>query len=379
MYARLFKPSFKKSFFLFGPRGTGKTTWIHQNLPESAVLNLLDDELYRRLLARPETLLDWIPKHQQKAPIVIDEVQKVPALLNEVHRLIEAKRFTFVLTGSSARKLRHGAANLLAGRAYRHELFPLTSVEMGREFDIKKALRVGMLPSINQEPNPKAYLDAYVSTYLKEEVQQEGLTRNIAAFARFLEVASFSQAQPLVVSNVSHDCSIERKVVEDYFQILEDLMIASRLPVFSKRAKRELYGKSKFYFFDAGVYQNIRPKGPLDSTEELQGSAFETLVYQELKALNSYLQWEYELFYWRTKSKHEVDLVLYGEKGLHAIEVKASSRIRKEDMESLKLFASDYPSSSLTMVYLGTKEYEESGIRVIPASDFFLRSVEFFG
>ncbi|MGK5089724.1 ATP-binding protein [Bdellovibrionota bacterium FG-2] len=374
MYPRLFTPPFNKSFFLFGPRGTGKTTWIKQNLPESAVLNLLDDELYRRLLARPESLLDWVPKQQRSKPImpiVIDEVQKIPALLNEVHRLIEDEKLVFVLTGSSARKLNRGAANLLAGRAYRYEMFPLTSVETQKDFDLKRALQYGMLPAINKEPNPKAFLSTYVSTYLKEEIQQEGLTRNLAGFARFLEAASFSQAQPLVVSNVAQDCQIERKVVEDYFSILEDLMIGVRLPVFAKRAKRELYSKNKFYFFDVGVFQSIRPKGPLDFTEELQGAALETLVFQELRALNSYLDWGYELFYWRTKSKHEVDLILYGEKGLHAIEVKSSSRVRKEDLTGLKLFASDYPTASLTLVYLGTKQYVESDIRVIPATDFF--------
>ncbi|MGK5088623.1 AAA family ATPase [Bdellovibrionota bacterium FG-2] len=379
MYSRLFKPPLNKSFFLFGPRGTGKTTWIKQNLPESALLNLLDDELYRRLLARPESLLDWVPKSQRSRPIVIDEVQKIPALLNEVHRLIEDEKLVFVLTGSSARKLKRGAANLLAGRAYRYEMYPLTSVEAQKDFDLKHALQHGMLPAINTEPNPKAFLSAYVSTYLKEEIQQEGLTRNLAAFARFLEVASFSQAQPLVVSNVAQDCQIERKVVEDYFSILEDLMIAARLPVFSKRAKRELYSKSKFYFFDAGVFQSIRPKGALDSTEELQGASLETLVFQELRALNSYLEWGYDLFYWRAKSKHEVDLILYGEKGLHAIEVKSSSRVRKEDLAGLELFASDYPVASQTLVYLGPKQYVESDIRVIPAADFFQQTKSLFG
>ena len=370
---RLLKIPPGKSHFLFGPRGTGKSTWLRQNYPKSPVVDLLDAETFNRLIARPQDLMHLIPKEKlsASATIVIDEVQKIPALLDEVHRLIEKERRTFILTGSSARKLRKQGVNLLAGRALTQSMFPFTAQELGPKFKLSECLELGTLPGRFAENDPQAFLESYVATYLREEVQQEGLTRNLGAFKRFLETASFSQAQPLVVTNVAHDAQVERKTVEEYFGILEDLMIGVSLPVFSKRAKRDLLKKSKFFFFDAGVFQTLRPKGPLDVPHESAGPALETLIFNEIRALNSYFHLGYDLFFWRTAKKEEVDFVLYGKRGLLAIEAKLANRVRKEDLEALKLFREDYPMARCMLLYTGSRILHERGIDILPVTHFF--------
>lgn len=373
MYSRILTPPVRQSFFLLGPRGTGKSSWTRTCYPDSVSIDLLNDEIFRRLLARPESLVELLPPSKPKT-VVIDEVQRVPAVLNEVHRLIEAKKIQFVLTGSSARKLRKQGVNLLAGRALTYSLFPLTANELGQDFDLAKALRFGLLPMAVTSENPKRYLDSYVKTYLKEEIEHEGLTRNISSFARFLETASFSQAAVLSVSQIAAESQIHRKIVEDYFSILRDLLLSYELPVFSKRAKRELMTKRKFYFFDTGVYRTLRPKGPLDSESELNGPAFETLCLQELLALNSYHDLGYDFFHWRTRKHEEVDLVLYGERGLLAFEFKSSSRLRESDFNGLRLFAEDYPQAKLQVVYGGTESRTHAGIKIISAHDFFKKT-----
>jgi predicted AAA+ superfamily ATPase len=370
-FSRLLMAPARKSFFLFGPRGVGKSTWLGKRFPSSQIFDLLESGTFNRLLARPQSLSELVSEPKRQLPIIIDEVQKIPALLDEVHRLIEKQNLTFVLTGSSARKLRRQGANLLAGRALTLPMFPLTAKELGSSFDLKEALRWGTLPGRFSEADPSAFLESYVATYLREEVQQEGLTRNLSAFRRFLETATFSQAAPLVVSNVATDANVERKTVEEYFSILDDLMIGARIPVFAKRAKRELLKKSKFFFFDAGVFQALRPKGPLDSPEEVGGLALETLVFNELRALNAYEGHGYEIFFWRTKTKQEVDFVLYGEKGILAIEVKSSDRPRQTDLEGLKLFRQDYPMARALLLYAGNQRSHEAGIDIIPLQDFF--------
>jgi predicted AAA+ superfamily ATPase len=298
-------------------------------------------------------------------------VQKVPAILDEVHRLIETKKLQFVLTGSSARKLKRQGVNLLAGRALTYSMFPLTARELGKDFSLKQALRFGMLPMAVTSEEPKRYLDAYVRTYLKEEIEQEGLTRKIGSFARFLEVASYSQASLLSVAQIASDSNIHRKVVEDYFSILRDLLLSYELPVFSKRAKRELMTKRKFFFFDVGLYRTLRPRGPLDIEAESNGPAFETLCLQELIALNHYFDLGYEFFHWRTRKHVEVDLVLYGGNGFHAFEFKSGSRLREADFQAIELFGEDYPQAKLHLVYGGSDARKVRNVSVIPALDFF--------
>lgn len=365
MYSRIIKYPKDKSFFLFGPRGTGKTTWIRGEFPGALYLDLLEAELFNDLLARPNLLETMIPKGHEDW-IILDEVQRVPELLFEVHRLIEKKKLKFILTGSSARKLRKRGGNLLAGRALTLHMHPLTVAELGEDFDLDRSLAFGHLPCACTEADPKRYLESYVTTYLREEVQQEGLTRNLGAFSRFLEAASFSQASSLNVSSVARECSVERKVVENYFSILDDMLLSIEVPSFRKRAKRRIVSHPKFYFFDAGVYMTLRPMGPLDRPEEAGGVSLETLFMQELRAANDYFDLGYAIHYWRTSNDVEVDFVLYGERGIRAFEVKRSGRVRDEDTRGLKAFLKDYPSANATLVYGGDRMFYDGQIQIVP-------------
>jgi len=348
MYSRLIKNpvNSNKSFFLFGPRGTGKTTWIKASFPQALYVDLLEFDLYNDLTARPGRLENLIPPDFHDW-IILDEIQRIPELLNEVHRLIEKYHYKFVLTGSSARSLRKKGVNLLAGRALTYKMYPLTAVELGSDFNLITSLKWGHLPAIPSEKEPDRFLKAYVQTYLREEVLQEGLTRNIGSFSRFLETASFSQGVVLNVSEIAREAGIERMRVTSYFSILEDLLLGTRLPVFTKRAKRRMVSHPKFYYFDTGIFRAIRPMGPLDSPEEAEGPGLETLCFQELSAINDYFDYQYDLYYWRTSNGLEVDFILYGPKGLMAFEVKRSSRLSKKDLNGLKMFHNDFPEAKL--------------------------------
>ena len=371
MYSRQKKIDTSVSCFLFGPRGTGKTFWLRHCLPDSIYIDLLEARTSGELLADPQRLADRIPPGHRR-PIVIDEIQRVPALLDEVHRLIETRGLVFVLTGSSPRKLRRGGSNLLAGRAITHQLFPFTAAELGLDFSVAKAQQHGMLPTIHDiEKNvvPEKYLSAYVQTYLRDEIVAEGLTRQAGAFARFLEAAGFSQGQPLNISAVSRESAVHRKVAESYFQILEDLLIGIRVPVFQKRAKRRLAGHPKFYFFDAGVYRAVRPRGPLDAPEQIDGAALETLVFQELRATIHNLELDYDLCYWRTAGGMEVDFVLYGPRGIVAFEVKRKRRLSGHDLRGVRGFLSDYPMAKAFVLYGGDFPGYFDPIRVLPIAD----------
>ncbi|MEK9165882.1 MAG: ATP-binding protein [Patescibacteria group bacterium] len=369
MYQRIIQPPANKSFFLFGPRGTGKTTWLKAHFKKAVYLDLLESELYNDFLANPGRLENFIPRDFNDW-IILDEVQKIPALLNEVHRLIEKHKLKFILTGSSSRKLKHREVNLLAGRALTYHFYPLTVLELKNNFNLQHALIYGHLPATFNEPDVKRYLESYVTTYLREEVLQEGLTRNLGAFSRFLEIASFSQGEVLNMSEISRECACHRKVVENYFSILEDMMIGDRLFVFTKRAKRRLILHSKFYFFDAGVYRTLRPKGPLDLPEEIEGAALETFIYQEIKAINDYLDLGYSLFYWRTANQLEVDFILYGKRGIVAIEVKRTKKPSNKHLRGLKAFLKDYPTAKAYFVYLGEREMRNGKICIMPIHKF---------
>ncbi len=355
----------RKSFFLFGPRGTGKTTWLKHRLPEALFVNLLQSEYYNRLSANPGHLRQLIPP-DHSGWTVIDEVQRIPALLNEVHDLIEARGLVFVLTGSSARTLRRRGVNLLAGRALTYRMHPLTVVEQQEAFNLHDSVQLGHLPARFNESDPGKYLKDYVQTYLREEVMQESLTRNIGRFSHFLEVASFSQGATINISAVAREAHIERSVAENYFSILEDLLIAVRLPVFARKAKRKLTSQKKFYFFDAGVFRAIRPVGPLDSDAEMEGPALETLVLQELRAVNDYYDYGYQISFWRTRSSLEVDFVLYGPRGLLAIEIKRSTQIQPKDTRALREFKKDYPPAKCFVFYGGPSSLYMDDVTVLP-------------
>lgn len=377
MYSRLLKVP-DKSFFLFGPRGTGKTTWVRSSLPEAVYLDLLESELFNDLTANPQRLEGFLPSHRGDW-VIIDEVQRIPELLNEVHRLIEARACRFVLTGSSARKLRRGRTNLLAGRALTYSMHPLTAIELGGDFKLQRCLELGQLPSVHVERDPKAYLESYVETYLREEIQQEGLVRSLGPFARFLEAASFSQASILNISAVARDCGVERKVVENYFSILEDLLIAAQVPAFAKKAKRRISAHPKFFFFDAGLYRTLRPKGPLDKPEQIDGHALETLVFQELRAINDHLRLGYSIHYWRTADGREVDFVLYGEKGIRAFEVKRAAKLSGADFSGLNAFLKDYPMAKAFLLYGGNRRRREGLVELVPLQEALPRLPELLG
>ncbi len=365
MYSRLIEAPKDKSFFLFGPRGTGKTTWVKTNFKSGLYLDLLEAELFNDLLANPQRLKNLIPKNFDDW-VIIDEVQRIPELLNEIHRLIEKYKYKFILTGSSARKLKRKGPNLLAGRALTYSLHPLTALELGNDFDLSNFLKYGGLPSVYTEKDPKKYLESYVKTYLEEEIQQEGLTRNLSAFSRFLEAASFSQGSVLNISKVAQDCAVERKIVENYFTILEDLLIGYKIPVFTKRAKRRLAAHPKFYYFDTGLYRTLRPMGPLDMPEEAEGHAVETLLFQELCAVNDYFNLGYKIYYWRTSNNMEADFVLYGEKGIRAFEIKRTRKLNSAMLKGLKAFLKDYPSAKAYFIYGGDRQEREGDIEILP-------------
>ncbi|MBI4242714.1 MAG: ATP-binding protein [Planctomycetes bacterium] len=375
MYSRLLITSLSKSFFLFGPRGTGKTTWVKSKFPNATYIDLLESETFNDLLSNPQRLQNLIPNDFSDW-VVVDEIQRIPELLHEVHRLIEAHKYKFVLTGSSARKIRRGGTNLLAGRALTYSMNPLTAVELGKDFNLEHSLKYGQLPCVYTETDSKKYLESYIRTYLEEEIRQEGLTRNLSAFARFLEAASFSQGSSLNISSVSRECSVERKVVEGYFNILEDLLIAHRIQVFSRKTKRRLVTHQKFYFFDAGVYRTIRPSGPLDNPQEIDGLACETLFFQELNAVNSALGMDYTIYYWRTSNNIEVDFILYGEKGILAFEVKRTRKISNKMLNGLKAFLKDYPMAKAYFIYGGEKKMSEGKINILPMDHALLNLPE---
>jgi predicted AAA+ superfamily ATPase len=371
---RFFEPP-KQSFFLFGPRGTGKSTFVKQRFPDALYVDFLDPEAFRTFSANPNYLRERLSAEPDISTVVIDEIQRVPVLLDLVHGLIEERRrLRFVLTGSSSRKLRRTGVDLLAGRALLCHLHPFMASELGIHFSLEDALTGGLLPIVWGSDNPGRVLGTYAALYLREEVQMEGLVRNVGNFSRFLEAASFSHGAQLNISNVARECQVERKVVEGYVGILEDLLLGYRLPVFSKRAKRAVAAHPKFYLFDAGVYRSLRPKGPLDRPQEVEGAALEGLVCQHLRAWIDYSNTDSTLYYWRTRSGVEVDFVIYGSQGLRAIEVKNTVRIHPQDLRGLKTFREDYPEAKAYLIYRGRDRLVKEGILCLPC-DRFLSSL----
>ncbi|MBI4230792.1 MAG: ATP-binding protein [Planctomycetes bacterium] len=359
------------SFFLFGPRGTGKSTWLRSRFPDSTVVDLLAPDAQRRLAARPEALAETVRAAPSDKPFIIDEIQKVPELLDVVHLLIEERRGRrFILTGSSARKLKRGGADLLAGRASVSRLHPFLASELGERFDLGDALRNGLLPVVWSSRDRERSLQAYVDLYMREEIQTEGLTRSLGTFARFLETISFSQAGLLNLSAIARDAQAGRKAVEAYVGILEDLLLAFRIPVFARRARRKITTHPKFFFADTGIFRALRPAGPLDRREEIEGQAIEGLVAQHLRAWIDYRGGKDHLHFWRTQAGSEVDLVLYGESGIWGVEVKNSGRVRDEDLRNLRGFLEEYPSARGILLHRGTERALRGGILVTPCAPF---------
>lgn len=358
------------SFFLFGPRGTGKTTWLRDLVPDALTVNLLRAETYRELVARPERLRELVLGNPDRSDIVLDEVQRVPELLPVVHDLIEsAPARRFILTGSSARKLRREGTDLLGGRAVLRTMHPFMAAELPT-FDLTQALQRGLVPLVVMASDPADVLRSYASLYLEQEVQAEGFVRNVGSFARFLEVVSFSHATVLNVANVARETQVSRKTVEGYLGILEDLLLAWRVPVFTRKAQRATIAHPKLFLFDTGVYRALRPSGPLDRPQEIEGAALEGLVGQHLRAWIAYGRTEFELSYWRTRGGSEIDFIVYGPEGFWAVEVKNSSTVRDEDVRALRTFREDYRACEPILVYRGDKHLSIRGVKCIPAQDF---------
>jgi uncharacterized protein len=359
-----------QSLFLFGPRATGKSTLLQSLYPDALWLNFLNPKIERTYSSYPERLYDSLATAKGNV-VVIDEVQRVPQILTIVHEQIVANpKWRFILTGSNARKLKRSDGDLLAGRALKCILHPFMASELGAQFSLSYALKYGMLPLLLTSTNPTSTLQTYVGLYLKEEIQMEGLVRSLDSFSRFLEAISFSHANQLNITNVARECEVKRKTVENYVTILEDLLLAYQIPVFTRKAKRELAQHPKFFLFDTGVFRAIRPTGPLDQVTEIEGAALEGLIAQHLSAWKDYTANSHKLYYWRTRSGVEVDFVVYGALGLWAIEVKNTTRIHPQDLRSLNHFLQDYPMATALLLYRGTETLRQNNILIMPCEEF---------
>lgn len=363
----------RETFFLWGPRQTGKSTLLRKHYPGGHWIDLLKSDEFRRYATRPELLrLELEADSDPGRQIVIDEVQKVPALLNEVHWLMENRGLRFALCGSSARKVRRGAANLLGGRALRYELRGLTAGELGERFDLDRLLNHGYLPRIHQAARPRRLLDAYIADYLKEEIAAEGLVRNLPAFSGFLDAASLSDTEPVNYSNIARECGVSSQAVRNYFGILEDTLLGRWLPAWRKRRKRRLIGSPKFYFSDVGVVNRLARRGTVERGSELYGKAFENWVHHELAAFAAYTEFDGGLTHWRLPSGVEVDFVL-GEMAL-AVEAKASPVIGRHHLKGLRSLATEHAVRRRVIVCLEAKSRRtEDGIEVLSAATFARR------
>jgi predicted AAA+ superfamily ATPase len=367
---RLFEEP-KKSYFLFGPRGTGKSTMTQLRHPGALIIDLRLSDVKLKLASNPQHLLELVHAQPKGQIVIIDEIQKVPELLSLVHVLIEEKQgWIFILTGSSSRKLKRAGVDLLAGRALKKHLHPFMATELGELFNLEEALKYGLLPLRFDDATPLDTLKTYVALYLEEEVKAEGIVRNIEPFARFLEAISFSHGSQLNLTNVARECMVKRTTVASWISILEDLLIAFQLQMFTKRAKRELSAHPKFYYFDAGVFRAIRPQSIEDPTTELEGPALEGLVAQHLKAWCDYTAGENTLSFWRTRSGVEVDFVLHSPLGFWAIEVKNTRNISLDDLRHLKIFQEDYPEAKAIFLHRGTDRLMKGNILCMPCSEF---------
>lgn len=369
----------KRSFFLFGPRLTGKSTLIKTLLPDALKIDLLEESNFQRFLANPSLLESELKSFQKKDPrgwVVIDEIQRVPALLNEVHRTIENSKLRFALSGSSARKLKRGGANLLAGRASDLRLFPLTSVELGPQFDLDTMIRWGGLPPVyTEDPSVrKAILQSYTTTYLLEEIQAEGIVRNLPAFARFLQLAAETSSQEVNLTALSQEVSTTVSTIKAYYQILEDTLIGFYLPPWKKTVRKQLAGSPKFYLFDTGVTNALRENLTDIPTGTVYGALFEQWVVQEVRALTHYLGFEGSLYYWKARGGNEVDLILSrGSKPILAVEIKSTDRPSKRDLSGLESFHSEYPQVPRLLVTRQSRSAEINGIETLPAGEFLSR------
>ena len=353
----------KRSFFLLGPRQTGKTTLIQHVLPDIRFYDLLDSANYLALSRNPGRLAEEIGSSVKR--VVIDEIQRLPSLLNEVQRLIETRDVKFLLTGSSARKLRRGGINLLGGRARVKYLHPLTYRELGDKFVLNQAMQRGLLPSIYFSDDPRADLESYAGLYLQQEIMAEGATRNIPAFSRFLKIAAHSNGGIVNFTNIASDAQVARTTVYEYYEILKDTLILRELPPWRKTVKRKPLASSKYYFFDVGVVSALQGRPFLPGTPEF-GEAFETFIMHELSSWSDYASGEL-LSFWRSKSGFEVDFII----GDHtAIEVKAKENVSSQDIKSLRALREENKLKHFLCVCMEKRSRDVDGIKILPYTEF---------
>ena len=353
----------KKSHFLFGPRQTGKTSLIRHSLKGVRSYDLLDTSVYLALSQNPGRISQELDPRDEI--VVVDEIQRLPVLLNEIHRLIEERGIRFLLTGSSARKLRRGGVNLLGGRARTKYMHPLTYRELGNQFDLLKAIDRGLLPSIYLSDDPRADLQAYTGSYLQQEIVAEGTTRNIPAFSRFLKVAALCNGTVVNFTNVSNDAQVPRTTVYEYFEILKDTLLLHELPAWRKSKKRKPLASSKYYFFDVGVVATLQGREFRQGTPEF-GEAFETYLMHELVSYSDYVSGE-PLSYWRSTSGFEVDFIL----GDHtAIEVKAKENLSTQDLKPLRALAEEKKLKRYLCVSLEPRRRNLENLTILPLREF---------
>ena len=355
------------SIFLFGARQTGKTTLLHQQFPDAIYIDLLDTDTMARYSRRPGLLYDKLKNAPSGTTVIIDEIQQVPMLLNEVHRLISQNGIRFILCGSSARKLRRKGYNTLGGRALPCYLYPLVSAEIP-DFSIDKAVTNGMMPAFYLADDASSELSAYIGVYLREEVKAEALVRNLNSFQKFLDVAAITDGEIVNYSNIASDCWVSANTIKEYFSILEDTLIGYMVPAYTKKIRRRLVGAPKFYYFDIGVVNHLLHRKEIVRGTNEYGHAFEHIVIQELVAYIGYTRNENKLSYWRTSTGIEVDAIL-GDKV--AIEIKSSDDIQNKHLKGLRAFREEHPDFRLIVVSLDniTRQTDDN-IDVIYIYDF---------
>ncbi len=374
MYARILKlNSSKKSFFLWGQRQTGKSTLLKKTFPKDSYINLLHSDEFLSYSSKPSLLRERFRLKKPGSLIIIDEVQKVPLLLDEVHNLIEDNGLIFGLCGSSARKLKRGQANLLGGRARRYELLGLSAHELGKAFDVVKLLNHGYLPSHYLDNDYFLSLQSYVGDYIKEEILAEGLTRNLPVFSRFLEVAAIGDTEVLNYSNIAREIALSSNTIQSYYEIIQDTLIGTLLPAYTKKVKRRVIRSPKFYFNDVGIVNYLAGRQNMLPRSREFGKAFENWIFHELKCFQKYSLSEYPLSYWQLTTGVEVDFIL-GDMKI-AIEAKSSSNINDSHLKNLRELKKEYPTIKERILVCMEKQTRitSDGIVILPITEFISR------
>lgn len=355
------------SLFLWGARQVGKSTMLKERFPNARYYDLLKNEEFERLLRRPQLLREELAQCNEKSLVIIDEVQKIPQLLDEVHWLIVNQGIRFILCGSSARKLKRVGTNLLGGRALTSVMYPLVSAEVD-DFDLIKAVNNGMVPRHYMIENPTRRLQAYIGVYLNEEIRIEAQLRNMPSFTRFLEVAAQCDGEIINYTNIAQDCGVSAVTVKEYFAILEQTLIGYMIPAFTLSKKRRAIGAPKFYYFDVGIVNYLLHRNHLTPGSDSFGHAFEHFIIQEIIAYAGYHHLDECVSYWHTTSGYEVDCII-GE-GKTAIEIKSSTEVQSRHLKGLKAFSEDFPLSRLIIVSLDANKRTMNGVEIIPALQF---------